>query len=70
VVTSSFNAVFPEGIMVGVIDEVKQDETLFYDVTVKLAQDFRKLSFVEVVRSHLRHEQDSLQAPFMEEAQR
>jgi rod shape-determining protein MreC len=67
VVTSSYNAVFPEGIMVGVIQDVKQDETLFYDLTVKLSQDFRKLSFVEVVRSNLKHEQDSLEAPFIEE---
>jgi rod shape-determining protein MreC len=67
VVTSSYNAIFPEGIMVGVIEDVKQDETLFYDLTVKLSQDFRKLSFVEVVRSNLKHEQDSLEAPFIEE---
>jgi rod shape-determining protein MreC len=67
VVTSSYNAIFPEGIMVGVIEDVKQDETLFYDLTVRLSQDFRKLSFVEVVRSHLKNEQDSLEAPFVEE---
>jgi rod shape-determining protein MreC len=67
VITSSYNAIFPEGIIVGVIEDVKQDETLFYDLTVRLSQDFRKLSFVEVVRSHLKHEQDSLEAPFVEE---
>jgi rod shape-determining protein MreC len=66
VVTSAYNAIFPEGIMVGVIEDVKQNETLFYDLKVKLSQDFRKLSFVEVVRSHLKHEQDSLEAPFEE----
>jgi rod shape-determining protein MreC len=67
VVTSSYNAIFPEGVMVGIIDDVKLDETLFYDLTVKLSQDFRKLSFVEVIRSSLKHEQDSLEAPFVEE---
>jgi rod shape-determining protein MreC len=66
VVTSAYNAIFPEGVMIGVIEEVKQNETLFYDLKVKLSQDFRKLSFVEVVRSHLKHEQDSLEAPFEE----
>jgi rod shape-determining protein MreC len=65
VITSAFNAIFPEGIMVGVIEEVKRNETLFYDIKVKLSQDFRKLSFVEVVKSHLKHEQDSLERPFM-----
>jgi rod shape-determining protein MreC len=56
--------------MVGTIEDVKQNETLFYDLTVKLSQDFRKLSYVEVVRSHLKHEQDSIETPFMEEANR
>lgn len=67
IVTSAYNAIFPEGIMVGTIAEVKQDETLFYDLKVKLSQDFRKLSYVEIVRSHLKHEQDSLERPFTEE---
>jgi rod shape-determining protein MreC len=68
IVTSGYNAIFPQGIMVGTIAEVKENETLFYDLKVKLSQDFRKLSFVEVVRSHLRHEQDSLEMPFKEDA--
>lgn len=69
VVTSAYNAIFPEGIMVGTIAEVKQDETLFYDLKVKLSQDFRKLSYVKIVRSHLKHEQDSLERPFTEEVE-
>ena len=70
IVTSAYNAVFPEGIMVGIIEEVKQNPTLFYDLTVRLSQDFRKLSYVEVVRSHLKSELDSLQSPFLEEGQK
>jgi rod shape-determining protein MreC len=70
VVTSAYNAIFPEGVMVGTIEDVKQNETLFYDLRLKLSQDFRKLSYVEVVRSHLKHEQDSLEMPFMEERKR
>lgn len=62
VITSGYNAVFPEGIMIGIIDEVKlKDEALFYDLKVKLSQDFRKLSFVNVVKNHRQHEQDSLE---------
>jgi rod shape-determining protein MreC len=70
IVTSAYNAIFPEGIMVGTIEDVKQNETLFYDLRVKLSQDFRKLSYVEVVRSNLKHEQDSLEMPFVEERNR
>lgn len=62
VVTSGYNAIFPEGIMVGTIEEVKlNDEALFYQLKVKLAQDFTKLSYVVVVKSTLKHEQDSLE---------
>ena len=60
IVTSGYNAVFPEGILIGTIESIEQKE-LFYDIDVKLTQDFRKISFVSVVRSHLKHEQDSLE---------
>jgi rod shape-determining protein MreC len=66
IVTSGYNAIYPEGLMVGVIEEVRTDEALNYDLTVKLSQDFRKLSYVEVIKSSLRHERDSLEAPFLE----
>lgn len=62
VVTSGFNAVFPEGILVGLISEVNLGEDAqFYDIKLKLAQDFSKLAFVEIVRSNLKTEKDSLE---------
>ncbi len=60
VVTSGYNAVFPEGILIGQIEDVNLTDELFYDLRVKLSQDFRKLSYVEVVRNSMRHELDSL----------
>jgi len=62
VVTSSFNAIFPEGVMIGVVDHVElRSGVLFYDLNVKLSQDFRKLSFVTLVKNHLIQEQDSIE---------
>lgn len=62
VITSGYNAIFPEGVMVGVIDQVKlKDEALFYEIKVKLSQDFRKLSFVTIIRNRQLAEQDSLE---------
>jgi len=62
VITSGYNAVFPEGIFVGIIKEVNlKEEALFWDIQVELAQDFSKLAFVNVVRSNLKHEKDSLE---------
>lgn len=62
VVTSGFNAIFPEGILIGTISEKELSPgSLTYDLTVSLSQDFRKLSYVSVVKSHLKNEQDSLE---------
>jgi rod shape-determining protein MreC len=66
VLTSGYNAIFPEGIMVGLIEEIQLTDELFYDLKVKLSQDFRKLSYVEVVKNSLRNELDSLEMPFKE----
>lgn len=62
VVTSGYNAVFPEGVLVGVIKEMNlKEEALFYDIKVELAQDFGKLAFVDIVKSNLKQEKDSLE---------
>ena len=67
VVTSGYNAIFPEGIMIGLIDEVRLTDELFYDLKVKLSQDFRKLSYVEVVKNSLKAELDSLEQTVSQE---
>ncbi len=62
IITSGYNAVFPQGVLVGVIREVKlKEEAPFYDLKIELAQDFTKLSFVEIVKSNLKVEKDSLE---------
>jgi rod shape-determining protein MreC len=62
VVTSGYNAVFPQGIMIGTISEFSlSEEALFYNIKIRLSQDFRKLAFVTVVKSQLKHEQDSIE---------
>ena len=62
VVTSGFNAIFPEGVMIGtIIDKKLDNEALSYDLSVRLSQDFRKLSYVTIVRSELKQEVDSLE---------
>jgi len=62
IVTSGYNAVFPQGVLVGVLSEVKlKEEAPFYDLKLELSQDFSKLSFVEIVKSNLKSEIDSLE---------
>lgn len=62
VVTSGYNAVFPEGVLVGIIREINlKEEAPFHEIKIELAQDFTKLAFVEIVKSNLKHEIDSLE---------
>jgi rod shape-determining protein MreC len=68
IATSGFNAVFPEGVLIGVIKEVRlKEEAPFYDITVALAQDFSSVAFVEIIKSNLKAERDSLELKTMGE---
>ena len=70
VVTSGYNAVFPEGVLIGIVKEFKLNkEALFYDIRVELAQDFGRLSFVKVVKSKLKSEIDSIESVTIREHQ-
>ena len=62
VVTSGYNAIFPEGVPIGVIDHfwINENET-FYHIKVKLATDFRTISYVYIVKNRFRVEKDSLE---------
>ncbi|MCF2504159.1 rod shape-determining protein MreC [Dyadobacter sp. CY107] len=60
-VTSDQNSVFPPGIMVGRVETVTvHPNQTFYNIVLKLATDFRNLSYVYVVQNHQLGEQDSL----------
>lgn len=62
VITSGYNSVFPEGILVGIISQASlKEEANFWDIKIELSQDFGRLSFVEVIKSRLKSEKDSLE---------
>ena len=51
IVTSGYNAVFPEGTMVGTVKEaIISDHQTWYDITVDLSTDFKSLYYVYVVK--------------------
>lgn len=60
VVTSGLSDYFPEGILIGTVQDFKR-ETNFYHIKVKLATEFRQLSHVYVVVDKLRNEQVKLE---------
>jgi rod shape-determining protein MreC len=61
IVTSGYNAVFPEGIPIGTVIEIKPGpETNYLDITIELATDFSKISYVYLVENFQQQELDSL----------
>ena len=68
VVTSGYNAVFPEGILIGTISQLNlEEEDAFYNAKVKLAVDFSSLSYVYLIKNKLKPEIDSLEQITLEE---
>ncbi|WP_299822449.1 rod shape-determining protein MreC [uncultured Pontibacter sp.] len=62
IVTSGYNTVFPEGIMIGTISSVaKEADKSFYTIRVKLSVDFAQLSYVYVVENTQQEEREELE---------
>ncbi|MDD3039331.1 rod shape-determining protein MreC [Bacteroides sp.] len=62
VVTSGFSTVFPEGIMIGTVDDMSDsNDGLSYLLKIKLATDFGKLSDVRVIARKGQQEQLELE---------
>ena len=60
--TSGFSTVFPEGIMVGPVDDMSDsNDGLSYLLKIKLATDFGKLSDVRVIERKGQLEQQELE---------
>ena len=55
-VVSGLSDSFPEGIPVGVVNNVEQKDGSFYTIEVLLATDFRKLNFVTIVEDLMKTE--------------
>jgi rod shape-determining protein MreC len=67
VITSGYNSLFPEGILIGKVLSVKKEpDKSFFTIKVKLAVDYTNLGFVYVIRNENQAERDSLEAPVME----
>ena len=61
VITSGYSAIFPEGILVGFVEDYQEKGGRFYDVNVELSTDFKRLNQVYVVKNLLKEEQDQLE---------
>ena len=62
VITSGASAIFPEGVLVGFIEEFTiEPGANFYTIKVNLSTDFGKLSYVYIVKNLMKEEQEKLE---------
>jgi rod shape-determining protein MreC len=62
--TTSYSAIFPEGILVGTISEYDKTNGDFYTITVKLATDFKNLEYVNIIGNLRKTEQQVLEKTY------
>jgi len=63
IVTSNFSAIFPEGVMIGVVDFVDANTgNNFQDIRIRLSTRFGSLSYVYLVDNLMKEEQLNLEA--------
>lgn len=66
--TSGYSHIFPEGIMVGVVEEILIEEgEHFYDIHFTFSADFNSLSYVYVIKNLFREEQVNLSKETIDE---
>lgn len=62
IVTSGYSSFFPEGLMIGVIDEYTQPEgENYYDIKVRLSANFKAIRYVEVIANNKKDELENLE---------
>jgi len=62
IVTSGYSSIFPEGILLGTVQEVlPQSGGNFHDVVVNLSNDFKGISYVKVVGDLMKKERLKLE---------
>lgn len=61
IITSGFSSIFPEGILVGEIESFSLEQGNFYDIRVKLSNDFQRLYRVNIIRNYRQEEQLNLE---------
>ena len=67
ILTSGLSVLFPENLVVGVVDQVEHSDAAdTYVLRVELATDFYSLSHVQVIGNLLKIEQEDLESEFEE----
>ncbi len=68
VVTSSYSAIFPTGVPIGIVESFSKETTEnFYDITLKLTTDFGNLQYVYVVDNLFKESQKEIEEEVKDE---
>jgi rod shape-determining protein MreC len=62
--TTGYSAIFPEGVMVGTVNDFEKMGGDFYKINVSLITDFKKLHFVDIIGNMKKTEQLKLEKLF------
>ncbi|MCG8412053.1 MAG: rod shape-determining protein MreC [Bacteroidales bacterium] len=56
IITSGYSSIYPEGILIGYIDDFHEKSGSFYEIKVKLSTNFKNLSHVNVIGNLMQNE--------------
>jgi rod shape-determining protein MreC len=62
IVTSGYGGVFPEGYLIGVISDFRLKGGNYYEINVNISSDFRKITYVQVIKNYAKQEIDSIES--------
>jgi len=61
IITSGLSVIFPEGMLIGIVRDFKIIDPNFYTINVVLSNDFRRLTYVQVIGNKMKEEQEELE---------
>ena len=64
VITSGYSSIFPEGIQIGTVQDFHVKGGNFFEISVNLSTDFKKLRFVNIISNLQKKEQLELERSF------
>jgi rod shape-determining protein MreC len=64
VTTTGYSAIFPEGVLVGVVSDFEKTGGDFYKIRVLLSTDFKKINYVNIIGNLRRGEEKELEKSF------
>jgi rod shape-determining protein MreC len=62
--TTGYSAIFPEGVLIGTVNDFEKMGGDFYKISILLATDFKKLHFVDIIGNMKKTEQLELEKLF------